>query len=328
MSSSRSALANNAFVSVTKKRILPGWLPILVVAIVVFWLSGGLPPTAWRLLFEMLIHWHALQVEQGSATIFYFAVLLVQAVLILVAWIMLIIAIEREVMVFKRLQSQQRVMALQATLAAPVPEKDIAQPSVSDQTHGVVASADEAKSQGAQLSSDWQNADDDGRNPFDDDTLDTIPEWPMRPKSQGIQIDPSQIDHDDEEDGKVQDGLDDSSEDDSEELDNPFDMSQAIFELSPEEEESEEEEQEEEEEEKSEQKPIFVFGNPFEGDLPEIFDYDMDLRRELEDMQARIPKGQAVGEKDKEEQETEAQGKDEEARGDKEEQDKERQDTE
>jgi hypothetical protein len=33
---------------------------------------------------------------------------------------------------------------------------------------------------------------------------------------------------------------------------------------------------------------IFVYGNPFDGELPEVFHYDLDLRREVQDMQQDI----------------------------------------
>ena len=70
------------------------------------------------------------------------------------------------------------------------------------------------------------------------------------------------------------------------------------------EEELDEEELEEEEEEEEDDSP-FVFGNPFDGPLPEVFRYDANLRRSVpelaaeEEAQSKNAKAKGKSEKQK-----------------------------
>lgn len=71
----------------------------------------------------------------------------------------------------------------------------------------------------------------------------------------------------------------------------PFDIDAAIFELQPDPDEARPEEEEalpaptivEEE-------TVFVYGDPLAGDLPEIFSYDTDLMRDVQDMREKARK--------------------------------------
>lgn len=70
----------------------------------------------------------------------------------------------------------------------------------------------------------------------------------------------------------------------------PFDMSEAIFDLLPDPDEAEPEEEEEEEllaPAIVEEETVFVYGDPLAGDLPEIFSYDTDLMREVQELREK-----------------------------------------
>jgi hypothetical protein len=233
MSSSISTSSDDSMVSIVKSRLVPGWLPIIVVALLILWLSGGIPPTSWRLLFQMFALWPEVQSEQGGGVFLSLVVVIAQALLILGAWIMLVIAIRREVDMARERQSQIRIAALQAKLAASNATETPSQ-SVSN-----IPNSSQPVVQPAQ------------------------PMVPVAPDEPG-------------------------------EL---FDMSQAIFDLLPEEKEPGAESVEKKKE-SVEQEHVFVFGNPFEGELPEIFDYDTDLKRELQTMQKELEEQQDKKSKD------------------------------
>lgn len=218
--------------SALMRRLLVGWLPILVVAIVIYWLSGGLPPTVWVLLGRVLLRWSALQAILGTSVFVPFLILVVQSILILVAWILLVRVVWREIGVFRTLQTEQRVGRLKAALAL----------SHNVATETVVL----PKSQGVQMMSDEMAA----RKRENDATS----------RGTGIQIV--------------------SSEDQEEQ----FDMDQAVFELFAEPDSFETADKSDKPMQVNEEDTVFVYGNPFEGDLPEVFNYDMDLKREVKDM--------------------------------------------
>jgi hypothetical protein len=70
----------------------------------------------------------------------------------------------------------------------------------------------------------------------------------------------------------------------------PFDMNAAIFELLPDQDEAESEEEEEElltSDIAEEEEAVFVYGDPLAGDLPEIFNYDTDLMRDVQDLREK-----------------------------------------
>jgi hypothetical protein len=86
-------------------------------------------------------------------------------------------------------------------------------------------------------------------------------------------------------------------------LDNPFEMDQAVFELEAEPDSSETVDTLDKMDIIDESHTVFVYGNPFDGELPEVFTYDMDLKREVKDMQDNIHSkrltADAIDEKDK-----------------------------
>jgi hypothetical protein len=231
-------------------RLFVSWLPIILVGIVLYWISGGLPPTSWKLLLQVLQRWSALQNIIGGTVFVPFVVLLVQSILILVAWILLGLVIWREIGMFKALQAEQRVTQLRAALA-------LSQNTTSE----------------ALASRRNQNLQTIQKEQYQQKLVDEVTAA-ATVKDTGIQV-----------------------------LDNPFEMDQAVFELEAEPDPSETVDTLDKMDIIDESHTVFVYGNPFDGELPEVFTYDMDLKREVKDMQDNIHSkkltADAIDEKDK-----------------------------
>ena len=69
----------------------------------------------------------------------------------------------------------------------------------------------------------------------------------------------------------------------SDEQDDEFDVNKAVFELSSETDEPGEDNPSAQPQQVEEEETIFLYGNPFEGELPEVFHYDMDLKRGVQE---------------------------------------------
>src|SRR5436190_23442247 len=61
-------------------------LPILGTAVLVFFLGGGFPPATWMFLFHTLAQLNDILINQGPAAILPLTVLVVQSLLLAVAW--------------------------------------------------------------------------------------------------------------------------------------------------------------------------------------------------------------------------------------------------
>ena len=226
--SSNTVTRSPLFYSVIR-RLLSVWLPIVIVGGIIFWLSGGMPPASWLLLQQMLSRWNGLQATLGNTAFVSFAIVLLQCLFILLAWLILADTIWREIAVISALRAQQRIIALQEKLEATE------HTPITLQSSPVVS-----RHQGVQLMPEKQE------------------------KNTGIKI--VSLESDDQN--------------------NSFDVNEAVFELPSETEEAEVnalpvQPQEEEE-------TIFLYGNPFEGELPEVFHYDMDLKRGVQNIQKEL----------------------------------------
>jgi len=232
MNTLSNTVVHRSLTHIVTQRLLIVWLPIVIVGVAIFWLSGGIPPASWLLLFEMLGRWSDLQAALGNGLVLSFAIVFVQCLLILLAWIILTFTIWREISVFSTLRAQQRIITLQKDLvvAENIPLPLQSSPVVSQH-------------QGVQL----------------------MPE--KLEKNTGIKI----VSFEEDEQNST------------------FDLNTAVFELSSDTDEAEADnasvqlQQVEEEEE-----IIFLYGNPFEGALPEVFHYDMDLKRGVQSMQGEL----------------------------------------
>jgi len=238
MNASSSTSANSWLSHVVTRRLLIVWLPIIIVGVMIFCLSGGMPPTSWLLLLQMLSRWSRLQTSLGNAFFISFAIILMQCLFILIAWIILAFTIWREISVFSTLRAQ-RISTLQEKLAAAENTPIILQssPVVSGQ-------------QGVQLMPEKQE------------------------KNTGIKIVSAE----------------------SDEQDDIFDMNNAVFELSSETSENPVDDPSAQPQQiKEEEEAVFLYGNPFEGELPEVFHYDIDLKRGVQSIQEELHSQQKGG---------------------------------
>src|SRR5256885_10423438 len=53
---------------------------------IIFWLSGGIPPRTWRVLLLSCLHFSTLWAQQGAGMLVPFIIVLVQSILVVVAW--------------------------------------------------------------------------------------------------------------------------------------------------------------------------------------------------------------------------------------------------
>ncbi len=242
------------------QRLLIVWLPILVVAALIFWLSGGMPPAVLRLLLQMLSHWHSLQATLGAEIFLPFAIVLVQCLFLFAAWVILALTIWREVSVLHTLQAQQRIMN---TLNRHMQQ---------DHQH----SGPRARTSALRLPLPLVSTRAEANNAPGSQALDNVE------TAKDIHMVPAEVDSIllEEEEAPVPENTAIHFGDENDDM---FDAKSAIFELKAEPEEPEvaitgpahldtKEEM------------VFVYGNPFDGELPEIFHYDMDLKREVEDL--------------------------------------------
>lgn len=224
-----------------KRRLLLGWLPILLVSILLC-VFGGLPPTSWGLTIRLLTLLDALKTVQRSTTVSNsLNILLVQFVCTLVAWFLVILAIACEVSEFKAIQTQLRISRLQAKLAS----------LASNVLAAATATPPSAAINVAPVGMNMASAGMDMVNPpmpknygvrvTIDNSLAVYPTNPFMStiadaKSQGVQLSSNQQD----EQPAIQEDIAEG--------------------------------------------PVFVYGNPFEGDLPEVFRYDKELQKAVESL--------------------------------------------
>jgi hypothetical protein len=222
--------------NIIMQRFLVVWLPILIVAALVLWLSGGIPPTVLRLLLQMLGRWHSLQAALGNAVFLPFVIVLIQCLLLLAAWVILALIIWREIAFLSNLRMQQRHARILASLSSPSTTQTPANPVPA--------------SQGVQMTV------------ADLDTMFDENDETVQAKNTGIRLVSNESENDDS-----------------------FDPSMAVFELRADPEESETDLAQSPSQREPAEEMVFVYGDPFDGELPEVFHYDMDLKREIEDMQ-------------------------------------------
>jgi len=329
-----NTIAGKVTTSPLTRHVLRGVLPIIVVAGLLIWLSGGVPPQAWLLLGTMISHWGALLATPGGFASF--LVVLLQSILILVAWIMLILVCWHEVQIINDLRAQERIMHLQQALDTEADAASIASPvapaaaasawsapaaapvfaATPDPAPQMMAAnvapqpleedEDEltqsfAKNRGVQLvDNPFEDEPIKLDNPFEDESakldnpFDDESAKPGGRKSRSVQISPVHMNENASDDvfslnaATYALNMDESD---------PFSAQNNVFGFFLDEDvsmkpkapaEPELELEEEDEEELAEEGPVFVYGNPFEGELPEVFSYDRDLRNSVEEMQEEL----------------------------------------
>ena len=253
-----------------KRRLLLGWLPVLLVTILLC-VFGGLPPTSWGLTIHLLALLDASKTVQHSTASNFLYILLVQSMCMLAAWFLVILAIAYEVSEFKAIQAQLRISRLQArlaSLASNVLDAAVAAPSAPAAIDGAsvgmnmastgmgMVTAPMPKNYGVRLTVD-NSLDGYPTNPFLSMMADA-----KSTKSQGVQLSSNQQGQPD-----------------------PFAAQEKVLDLFDKEDNSLGQQDEQAAiQEDIVKEPVFVYGNPFEGDLPDVFKYDKALQKAVESL--------------------------------------------
>lgn len=288
-----------------KRRLLLGWGPLLLV-IILLCVFGGVPPTSWGLTLRFLGLGDALNNVPESTLSASLNALLIQSACTFVAWLLVILAVVSEILAFRAMQTQIRISRLQAKLAVPSGNAPAAAPAAQPVLVGLPPAMSAALSgtsmasggagmhmassgagvnmisgsagmhmassgagvnmmSGGSAGMNMASADMDTVTPQNspnyglrvtiDEGQDAYPANPFvsmtaeakGTKSQGVRFSSKRKDAEQEEDV----------------------LTKAKEQVAKQEEE---------------EGPIFIYGNPFEGDLPEVFSYDKDLQKAVENL--------------------------------------------
>lgn len=93
------------------RQILRRIVPILVTCYLVYWLSGGIPPTSWEQLVQVCIHFTTLLASKGTGALVTLLVLFAQALCIGFAWGFLLWLMVREFQALRAGMSPQSNIA-------------------------------------------------------------------------------------------------------------------------------------------------------------------------------------------------------------------------
>src|SRR6266481_407388 len=111
---SLSDMSSSQFMSSNTKQLIRSCLPILGTGLVVILVSGGFPPATWVLLFKTISQLNTLLYYQGPGVIGVLIVLIVQSLLLAVAWGLLGWVIMREGTYLMTIQSKAELDRLLA----------------------------------------------------------------------------------------------------------------------------------------------------------------------------------------------------------------------
>jgi hypothetical protein len=250
------------------RQILWRLVPLLLTSLLVLWLSGGFPPTNWQLLAQVLLHPSAYRTTQGASLSEVLTILWVQSLLLLLVWLSLLVLILRALFDLPgravhsaRPRSLSAGVALAASAISggarskPDPLKNPFE-NLARRTpqHGTITLGKPAATKnGAQGAGQMtERAATTSRG--------AAGSAPVRAaQAQSGPLDPFAVQPDLLDLFAGSDPL-------SAEPAPQFPEAQASSKATP---------------------PEFVFGNPFEGPLPEVFEYDTDLKQSLADLKER-----------------------------------------
>ena len=119
-----SNLPSGQFMSSNKGQFVRSCLPILGTGLLVILVSGGFPPTTWVLLFKTFSQLNHLLVSQGPGVILVLIVLIVQSLLLAVAWGLLgwVVMLEgRHLMTIQSKAELDRLLAFQSSNGDLIP---------------------------------------------------------------------------------------------------------------------------------------------------------------------------------------------------------------
>lgn len=270
--------------------------PLLLTSLLILWLDGGFPPANWQLLAEALINASAYKAAQGTSMSTVLSILGVQSLLLLLVWIGLLVLTLRDVFALLRGPDRFSVVRLPAAPDASL--------TIRGRTASTVRKASEA------LRSPFENLSRQrqqngtitlGKNGSVNSTparkaLPAAPQLKPSGMQAGAQMAVPQILPPKQElpvpdvplrtPGRPAD---------------PFDMQPDILDLFAQPEfldtpalkadrpglhPAQAQAQPQAQPGRAAQ-PEFVFGNPFEGPLPEVFEYDADLKQSLVDLKPK-----------------------------------------
>ncbi|GHO96381.1 hypothetical protein KSF_064290 [Reticulibacter mediterranei] len=232
-------------------------LLLFVAGLLLLWLSGGIPPAPWLLLIQAIMQFGAPWGQPESAIQWLFILLIVQSLALGAAWFFFVWAIIRET---------RSILNIRARLQQTVP--------ITVSTGIKLRNASSLSSTPAQRSGARRRDEQD----FSSEWGTGAPQAGTFPENPFEEPGPGQSDY-----PLVQNAHN-----------SPFDIQGDVYsvfrrpysyganlDVS-------EEIQEKEEDDIREEESPFRYGNPFEGSLPEVFSYDVDLRRSILEVEAEI----------------------------------------
>jgi hypothetical protein len=304
---SLSNIPSGQFMSSNKGQLVRSGLPILGTGLLVILVSGGFPPATWVLLFKTFSQLNHLLVSQGPGVILALIVLIVQSLLLAVAWGLLgwVVMLEgKYLMIIQSKAELDRLLAFQSSSGELItPSQVLTKRLPAEQDYGVTTGQLEEEQDHGVTTGPLRRGKDFSvtTGPLGVTTAPLREEEPEKEvswASRSVQSRSAQS-------GNVQSSSVQSSSVQSRRtsglgrglstrrlqkedlLENPFDRdvpptSETTFDVNRDRVKVvvEQEEQPDEENEEEDDDP-FVFGNPFDGPLPEVFRYDTELRRSV-----------------------------------------------
>lgn len=235
-----------------KERILRSGLLLFVAGLLLLWLSGGIPPAPWLLLIQAIVQFGAPWGQQEGALQWLFLLLIAQSLILGAAWFFFVWAIIRET---------RSIFNIRARLQQTVP-------ITVSKGFKLNNASSPSRIRAQQL--DVRRREEQDRAPELFSQAGTFPDNPFE-----------ESDHSDYPAGQNA-------------RNSPFDIQNDVYTVfrHPHSygtilDDSEEIQEKEENNAKEEESP-FRYGNPFEGSLPEVFSYDVDLRRSILEVEAEI----------------------------------------
>jgi hypothetical protein len=237
-------------------RILRSSLLLFVAGLLLLWLSGGIPPAPWLLLIQAIVQFGAPWGQQGGALQWLFILLIVQSLALGAAWYFFVWAIIREM---------RSIFNIRARLQQTVP---------------------------ITMSNDFDLSNASSPSPIRAQRLDVRrrdeQDFSPEPSGQAGTFLDNPFEESDQGDYPVAQDASNRPFDIQSDVYSVFKRSHSYGMVLDVPEEIQEEEEEEEEDNVREEEPPFRYGNPFEGSLPEVFSYDVDLRRSILEVKAEI----------------------------------------
>jgi len=228
-----------------KERLLRSGLLLFVAGLLLLWLSGGIPPAPWLLLIQAILQFGAPWGQQEGALQWLFILLIVQSLALGAAWFFFVWAVVRET---------RSIFNIRARLQQTVPitvSKGFKLNSASSPSHIRARQLDVRRRDEQDLSPELSSqAGTFPDNPFEESDQSDYP------AGQNARNSPFDIQNDVYTVFR-----------------RPHSYGLAL--------DAAEEIREEREDNAREEESPFRYGNPFEGSLPEVFSYDVDLRRSI-----------------------------------------------